>query len=234
MPLRVLVTTALAAPLAQHLAGQGLHPVHVPLIEAVPTGEAAPDGAPAGVLVTSARTPRMAPDLAARVGAARVVAVGERTRQALVAAGVPVAATGTSGGAAAVALVDDLLPAGARLWHVGARAPSRQLADALAGLERPVSRWRVYQTQVPSGARAALAAVGPVDVVTFASGSAARAFAALWPGPPPRVAVLGPSTHEDAEAAGLAVHAVARSRQLEGLAEAAARAGRSLSAPSRG
>ena len=121
MPLRVLVTTALAAPLAQHLAGQGLHPVHVPLIEAVPTGEAAPDGAPAGVLVTSARTPRMAPDLAA-----------------------------------------------------------------------------------------------------------------LWPGPPPRVAVLGPSTQEDAEAAGLAVHAVAHSRQLEGLAEAAARAGRSLSAPSRG
>ena len=76
--------------------------------------------------------------------------------------------------------------------------------------------------QTPQGLSLQLGAAG-VDAVAFASGSAARTFARHWVGPVPAVAVLGPTTAQEAAEAGLPVHAQAAHPTLEALAEAVVR-----------
>ena len=86
----------------------------------------------------------------------------------------------------------------------------------------PVLRWAVYESAVPQGLEGSLAALGPLDGLCFASGRAAAAFAAHRAQGSARVAVIGPRTAVEAQAAGLSVHAIARKPSLGALADATA------------
>jgi uroporphyrinogen-III synthase len=83
------------------------------------------------------------------------------------------------------------------------------------------TRWAVYENLLPAEAEGAMAALGDVDIVLFASGSAAHRWAALRGERRPRVGVIGPQTAEEARNAGLEVHGVAEGRSLEALADVA-------------
>lgn len=224
MPPRALITTRRAEPLRGALASLGLDGVHVALLDTRPTGRPPPGPPPDLALVTSATTARCCATLAQALGGAPVVAVGARTAAALRSVGAHVVAVGAAGGPEAVALMRGMARPSDRVWYVGALAPSAPLAAALDRHVPPVARWAVYETVVPAGLEAALRAVGPLDVALIASGSAARAFCLHAARPWPRVVVLGPQTAAEARAAGLAVHGVARTRDLDALALAAAAA----------
>jgi uroporphyrinogen-III synthase len=210
---RILVTREDAEPLAGLLAAGGAQPVHVPLLRLAPTGAPPPEGRPDSVLVTSAAAVRFAVDVAP-LRDVRVVAVGLATARALAEANVQVAAVGRGAGADAVPLLGP-----GTAWHVGAVEVSPELRAALAGTR--VQRWAVYRNEVPPDTGRLLAEALPVDVLTFCSGSAVRAFAAEARAGEARVAVLGSSTASVAKAAGLPVDAVAARLDLEALAEAA-------------
>lgn len=216
--MRVLVTTERQEPLATLLAAGGASVVHVPLLETVRVVSAGPTTPPTLALVTSAATVRHAPSLPRVLAHASVVAVGEKTAQALRAVGITPVAVGAEGGAAAVALLADHSP-GAAVLHVGAETLSRPLERALTDAPRTVERWVVYRRQAPEGVGGCLSKLR-VDAVAFASGSAARTFARHWQGRRPAVVVLGPTTAAEAAEAGLVVEAEARCPSLEALAEA--------------
>jgi len=218
-----MITRAAAAPMDSMIRAAAAVPVHVPLLELLPTGQPPPTGCPDIALITSATTAGIVPGLAQQLAGSRVVAVGRKTAAALERGGVTVHTVGTAGGAQAVSLVTTLWsaePAG-RIWSIGARALSPQLRQALDDAPWPFTHWPVYTNAPPSNAGSALAAVMPVDVVTFASGSAARTFAEHGALGGARVVVIGPSTAADVRAAGLTVDAVAAQPSLEALVEAA-------------
>lgn len=221
---RIAVTREHAEPLAGMLREAGAVPVHVPLLRLEATGAVAPAGRPDGVLVTSAAVARFVPDLRDRIGGSSVVAVGRKTARALERIGVHVAGTASDGGAEAVRRIDALLPEGAVAWYVGAEAPSPEVEEALERLVRPVRRWAVYRNLRPERAAAELRAALPLDVVTLASGSAARAWVEAGGPKDVAVAVIGRSTAKAARAVGLWVEAVAPEPSLEGLVQAALQA----------
>ncbi|MDG1482979.1 MAG: uroporphyrinogen-III synthase [Myxococcota bacterium] len=203
------------------LQRRGVEPVHVPLLSLQPTGERPPSGAPALALISSAMTPTVVPDLAQYLCGVPVVAVGAKTAVALRRIGVVVAAEGSHGGAAAVAAVTEQHDGRGEVWVIGARQLSPQLSAALSRAPWSAVRWSVYENHAPAAAADALSAVLPVDVITFASGSAARAFARSAQPGAARVVVIGPSTAADARSAGLPVHTIAARPSLEALVEAA-------------
>lgn len=221
---RILVSLERAEPLCALLRARGLDPVHLPLQVLRATGQPPPAEAPRWVLLSSAATLRFQPDLAHHVAGRPVVAVGPATARAAAAAGLDCALVGEGGGAEALqALLRQLPdPAGGPLWHVGAAQPAPALAAALSAWPGPVLRWSVYESLRPEGLSAALAALGPLDGLCFASGSAAAAFAAHRAQGSARVAVIGPRTAAEARAAGLTVHAIAPSPSLGAMADAAA------------
>ncbi len=219
--LRVLITRASAAPMDEMLQKRGAEPVHVPLLSLQPTGEPPPIKAPAIALISSAMTPTVAPDLARHLCGVPVVAVGAKTAAALRRVGVVVAAEGSRGGAAAVAAVTERHDGRGAVWVIGARQLSPQLAAALARAPWSPERWSVYENHPPAAVAEALSGVLPVDVITFASGSAARVFARSAAPGAARVVVIGPSTAADARSVGLPVHTIAARPSLEALVEAA-------------
>jgi uroporphyrinogen-III synthase len=82
-----------------------------------------------------------------------------------------------------------------------------------------------YATRLREPSGAERRAVAAADAVTFASGSAARAWAdAFGVATPPIVAVIGPSTAGVATGAGLQVTHVASDHSIAGLAAAVAAA----------
>ena len=195
----------------------GASVVHCSLLKLSRTEALPPDWRPDAALITSATTLRLAPDVARALVGVPVVVVGEATAAAARALGLEVAAVGDGGGAEAVAL----LPPGAAVWHVGAAGTAPALAAALEHRRGRVARWVVYDNVCPSGAGEALALALPVDVVTFASGSAARVFSGVAAIGGARVAVIGPSTAEAARQSGLPVDAIAARPTEESLAAAA-------------
>lgn len=206
--------------------------MHVPLIARVATGRPPPPGPPRLVLVTSPAAVSSAPDLARAIRGATVVAVGPATAAALRRIGVDRIHIGSGGGAAAVAELAPLLRvAGGPLWHVRGALTSRSVAGALARHGLSPEPWIVYETRPTPDAASRLRVAGDVDVVCFASGSAARAYAAAGGLPGARVAVIGGDTADAARRAGLEVHAVSARPDMPGLADAAVRA---LSGPSPG
>lgn len=223
--LRVLITRAAAAPMDSMLRAAGAVPVHAALIELRPTKQPAPPGSPDIALITSAATAVTAVELAPVLAGSQVVAVGAKTARALEQRGVRVHSVGTAGGAQAVALVSALRAPDhtGQIWSIGARTLSPQLRSALADAPWSATHWPVYTNAVPPMAGAALAAAMPVDVITFASGSAARSFAQHSRPGRARVVVIGPSTAQDARAAGLTVDAIADRPSLKALVEAAIR-----------
>ena len=220
---RVVITRAAeqAAELVSLLEARGAIAVVVPLIEIVPQPAACELLAaldPAGfdwLVVTSANGARayldahtMAPD--------NVAAVGATTAATLTRRGVPVALVPTDQRADGLLAI---FPAGS------GRVLLVQAVDAastmLAGLQRAgwqvtaVSPYRSVAAHLTAGQQlAALSA----DAVLFASGSAARAWVAVFgQTTPPIVVAIGPQTAVDVEQAGLKVSLVATDHSLPGL-----------------
>lgn len=129
----------------------------------------------------------------------------------------------------------DFVPGTPGARHLGAELPAgegdlalhltSQLAEAelQRGLEARGVRYgraELYRTEPARPGEAALARLRAADVVTLASGSAARHLAALA-GTGFRVVAMGPQTADAAREAGFARVTVAREASLEALADAA-------------
>ncbi len=206
--MRVVVTrpATQAGELAERLESAGHEAVLCPLIEIESLGDEPIDVTPYDwVVVTSANG---ASELARwRQGEPKqVAAIGETTADALRAAGMRVdfvPRVSTQEG-----LVAELPRPAGRVLLVAAEGARRHLVDELGAefvaLYRSVP---LTPERPPSG-----------DLVVLASGSAARAFAALNR-PLPAVSI-GPETTRAAEEAGVRVIAEARSHDLDGLIQA--------------
>jgi hydroxymethylbilane synthase len=162
----------------------------------------------------------------------RVAAVGPATRAALEAHGVAVDAMpqrylGTEIVAAMIDVGGDL--AGKHALLPRSAQGGRELPTALAEQGASVDEIALYgpvAATIDEDARASLAS--GVDAITFASGSAVRAFADtirddtrfadFWAHV--MVACIGPSTAEAAHAAGLPVHVIATEHSMPGLVAA--------------
>ena len=232
MAARVLHTREHAAPLSGLLEARGVVAVHVPLISRVATGLGPPSGAPATVLFTSPAAVGAPTRLREAISGAVSVAVGPATAAALRARGVTDVRVGDRGGGGAVELLRRVV--GERpgpVWHVRGRKTSRTVEEALLDAALEPTPWFVYETRAVPGAGAALRAEAPVDVICFASVSAARAYVRAGGDQTVPCAVLGHDTARGASTAGLEVRAVAARPELWSLADAALLA---LSAPSDG
>jgi uroporphyrinogen-III synthase len=223
---RVVVTRAAgqADALAELLRAAGAEPVVVPLVEVVPE--------PAGVAELAALDPAVfewlvvtSPNAAHAYAAARkpappaVAAVGATTATALAAAGLPAGLVPVR--QSATGLVEEF-PAGAgRVLVVQAVEGEAVLADGLAAKGWQVTVVRPYRSAPVVPGPAERAAAAGADAVLFASGSAARAWVAVFgPVAPPVVVAIGPQTATAVERAGLKVSSIAADHSLAGLIRA--------------
>ena len=216
---RVLVTRAVPGTLSQELDRLGMQPVHLPLVELFATERPPPATRPPsdGALVTSAAVLELAPHVVDWLRHTRVVAVGPVTARALVAAGVQPAVVAAGTGADALRQ----FAAGTCPWFIGAARPAPALAAAVASGQ--VAHWAVYDRRAPAGLHTCVRALEPVDLVTLASPSTARAWATLGDTAVP-VVTIGPTTTVAAEGAGLDVAHVASAPSMQALADAARQA----------
>jgi uroporphyrinogen-III synthase len=205
---RVIVTRrrAQAGPLVTRLEALGLEVVECPLIEIEPLSDAPLDcGGYDWVVVTS---PNGAAELLRRgVGLPAVAAVGPGTAETLRAGGVEPAFVPRESSQ------DGLLrefprPAGRVLFAVAEDA-RRDASDGLGAEVVALYRTRLLTPEPPDG-----------DAVVLASGSAARAYAAIG-GRAPAV-TIGPQTTRAAESAGLHVVGQAATSDLDALVAAVA------------
>ncbi len=204
--MRAIVTRprAQARPLVAALEAAGVEVVECPLIEIERTSDEPIDCAGYDwVVVTSANG---ADELARRArNLPRVAAVGPGTAEALRAHGIEPAFVPR------VSSQDGLLaefprPAG-RVLFAAAEGARRRPIEALGADFVPLYRTRLLQPEPPAG-----------DVVVLASGSAARAYAAVG-GDAPAV-TIGPETSRAARACALDVVAEAPTHDLDGLVAA--------------
>lgn len=204
--MRAIVTRprAQARPLVAALEAAGVEVVDCPLIEIERiSDEPIECSGYDWVVVTSANG---ADELARRArGLPRVAAVGSGTAEALRAHGIE------PDFVPRVSSQDGLLrefprPAG-RVLFAAAEGARRRPIEELGADFVPLYRTRLLRPTPPAG-----------DVVVLASGSAARAYAAVG-GDAPAV-TIGPETSRVARAAGLDVVAEARSHDLDGLVAA--------------
>lgn len=226
---RVVTTRDAPGRLDELLAAAGAEVVHVPLIEIAEAPDSGVGLADAlgsvgrfdWVVVTSRHG-------AARVGAAiptgvRTAAVGTATAAALEQRMgrpvdlLPAEQRATSLVEAFAAAADDPpIPWSILIAQADRAEPT--LADGLRALGHDVHVCTAYstRTRVPSPAEIDLAL--SADVVAFASGSAAEAWAtAIGTRTPPVVCVIGPTTARTARRHGLAVTAEAAVHSVEGL-----------------
>lgn len=204
-PPRVVVTrpSGQEGELTARLRALGCEVVHVPLIAIEPIGDEPIDVTPYDwVVVTS---PNGARELARRMrGRPRqVAAIGEATADALGGADL-VPRVSTQEG-----LLEELPHPAGRVLFAAAEGARRLLPDAL-GADTVV----LYRTVPLRPSRL------EGDLVVLASGSAARALAAL-PDPPPAVSI-GPETTRVALAVGLVVLGEAETHDVDGLVAAVA------------
>lgn len=247
---RVLVTRPVVqgAPLASALTASGAVPVPYPTIAlGPPPSWQAFDQAfarlieYAWIVFTSPSAVRFALQRHPALGAAladprapRVAAVGRETARALEEHGVPVALVPDDQRQEGLVSAFGALSAGARVLFPQALGGRELLAGALAAHGVTVDVVAISQTiPLPLDAPPP-----PFDAATFASPSALRAFVgARWPddrasGSPATdgrqalqgkvVAVIGPTTAQAAQAAGVAVDVVAPSPSVTALVEALA------------
>jgi uroporphyrinogen-III synthase len=204
--MKVVVTRprAQARPLVDALEAIGADVVECPLIEIERTSDDPIDAAGYDWLIVT--SPNGADEIALRGrNLPRIAAVGPGTAEALRAHGIEPAFVPRESSQ------DGLLrefpqPAG-RVLFAAAEGARRGPIDALGADFVPLYRTRLLSPEPPGG-----------DVVVLASGSAARAYAALG-GALPAVAI-GPETSRVAQSVGLAVAAEARTHDLDGLVEA--------------
>jgi uroporphyrinogen III methyltransferase / synthase len=205
---RVIVTRprAQAQPLVERIEALGAEVVECPLIEIVRTSDEPIDAAGYDwVVVTS---PNGADELARRGrNLPKLAAVGPGTAETLRVHGLePAFVPGES-------TQDGLLrefprPEG-RVLFAAAEGSRRGPIDALGADFVPLYRTRLLAPEPPSG-----------DLVVLASGSAARAYAAIGGGAP--VVSIGPETSRVAREVGLQVTAEAERHDLDGLVAAVA------------
>jgi uroporphyrinogen-III synthase len=210
-PLRVIVTRprAQAQPLVSRLEGLGCTVVECPLIEIERTSDEPIDASGYDWLVVT--SPNGADELARRLSGVppRVAAVGPGTAERLREHGIAPAFT------ARVSTQEGLAgefprPYG-RVLFAAAEGARRHAIDALNADFLPLYRTRELRPErLPEG-----------DIVVLASGSAARAFAALGAALP--AVSIGPQTSDAARAAGIEVAAEAETHDLDGLVAAVAR-----------
>jgi uroporphyrinogen-III synthase len=204
---RVIVTRprTQAGPLVGRLEQLGAEVVECPLIEIERTSDEPVDaGGYQWLVVTS---PNGADEIARRGrNLPQVAAVGPGTAEALRAHGIEpafVPADSSQDG-----LVREFRPSG-RVLFAAAEGARRAAIDALHADFVPLYRTRLLAPDPPEG-----------DAVVLASGSAARAYAAVG-GSAPAV-TIGPETTRAARAVGLVVAAEAGSHDLDGLVAAVA------------
>ncbi|MCB9765300.1 MAG: uroporphyrinogen-III synthase [Alphaproteobacteria bacterium] len=224
--MRALVTRAEGEndTLRDALVRGGAEVVAVPLIAFQATGCAIPAPRPGDVVaLTSATAARalaaVGRDDLLRVGTLAVV--GPRTEAEVRALGVIPALTPRR--ALADALADALGDlTGRRVLYPRAEVVPPRFEQRLRAAGAEVVPIPLYRTVCPPGAGALLDAALPVDVITLASGSAARHLVALGRDlGHARIVAIGPSTAREARALGLTVAAVADPHTAEGLAAAA-------------
>jgi hydroxymethylbilane synthase len=160
----------------------------------------------------------------------RVAAVGEQTAQDLRAREVTVSLLPPPDRQRAEGLLPLLIAAGiagARVLLPCAASPSPTLPDGLRAAGAHVTAVTAYQTTPCADDRARLLAIlseAPPGDVTFASGSAVAAFAAMLPSLDAlrgwRVACIGPVTAQAARDAGLTPTIIAPEASLDALARA--------------
>lgn len=195
-----------AGPLVERLEALGHDVVECPLIEIEPIEPAPPLDTSAydWVIVTSPNGAELFERR--RVGQLpKVAAVGPGTAEALRAHGIEptlVSRVSTQEGLSA----EFPRPQG-RVLFVGAEGSRRLLIDALGADFVPLYRTRLLRPDPPDG-----------DLVVLASGSAARAFAALGADIPG--VSIGPQTTRVARAAGLTIVGEARTHDVDGLVAA--------------
>lgn len=227
---RVVVTRAAdqADDLATLLRARGADPVMVPLIEIVAVAEGAaalaahlaPPAPPVDWLVVTSPNGARALLAAGRPApGCAVAAVGRATADELRAAGVEVALVPTV--QRATGLVDEFPAGPGTVLVVQAVDAEPTLAAGLTAKGwqvTTVAPYRSVPARPPAGLQlAALAA----DAVLFASGSAARAWVAVFgTTTPPLMVAIGPQTAAAATAAGLKIDLVAADHSVPGLVSA--------------
>jgi len=224
---RVVVTRASeqADALADVLTAAGATPVVVPLIEIVtePAGAAALAALePADfrwLVVTSPNgadhylraQPTAAPPMVAAVGATTAAVLTAAARTVSL---VPAQQRATG-------LLAEFPAGSGRLLLVQAVDAEPTLAAGLADLGWQVTVNCPYRSVPATPTTEQRSAALSADAVLFASGSAARAWVAVFgAGSPPLVVAIGPQTAAGAEQAGLKVALVAADHSLVGMVEA--------------
>jgi uroporphyrinogen-III synthase len=204
--MKVIVTRprAQARPLVAALEALNAEIVECPLIEIVRTSDEPVDAAGYDWLIVT--SPNGADEIAARgLNLPPIAAVGPGTAEALRSHGLEPAFVPSESSQ------DGLLrefprPAG-RVLFAAAEGARRGPIDALGADFVPLYRTRLLAPEPPEG-----------DVVVLASGSAARAYAAIG-GAAPAV-TIGPETTRVARGAGLEIAAEAETHDLPGLVAA--------------
>jgi len=201
--MKVIVTRprAQARPLVERLESHGHEVVVCPLIEIERTSDEPIDASGyEWVIVTS---PNGADELVRRGrNLPRIAAVGPGTAEALRVRGIEpdfVPRVSSQEGL----LAEFPRPAG-RVLFAAAEGARRRPIDALGADFVPLYRTRLLTPEAPDG-----------DVVVLASGSAARAYAAVA-GAAPAV-TIGPETSRVARSVGLSIAAESESHDLDGL-----------------
>jgi uroporphyrinogen III methyltransferase/synthase len=211
VPVRVIVTRpeGQADELAEELRARGHEVVLCPLVRIEPLADEPIDGSAYDwIVVTSANG---AHELARRLRGrpARLAAVGPATAEALSAHGL--AADLVPRESSQEGLLAELPRPAGRVLLAAAEGAGRLLVDELGADFAPLYRTlELRPAEPPAG-----------DLVVLASGSAARAFAALAIDVP--AVSIGPQTTAAARAAGLRVVAEAGTADVAGLVDAVAR-----------
>ena len=225
-----------ASGLPQLLRGLGAGVLEVPLIRHAPSGE--PDTVRAvlgdlswvswlllssGQAVASlfSELDEVGLDVRA-LGALKIAAVGPATARSLWERGIRADFVPSTPGARQLGAELPAVP-GQELLHFTSQLAEPELQDALEGRGLNYVRLEGYRTERADPEASELERLKSADVVTLASGSAARHLAALA-GTDFVVAVMGPQTEAAARAAGFRRVVVAQNPSLEALAAAAVRA----------
>ena len=204
--MKVIVTRprAQARPLVTALEAIGAEVVECPLIEIERTSDEPVDGAGYDWLIVTSSNG--ADEIARRgVNLPRIAAVGPGTAEALRAHGIEPAFVPDESSQEGL-LREFPQPAG-RVLFAAAEGARRRPIEALGADFVPLYRTRLLTPDPPAG-----------DVVVLASGSAARAYAAIG-GAAPAVSI-GPETSRVARSVGLEVDAEAARHDLDGLVAA--------------
>jgi uroporphyrinogen-III synthase len=204
--MRVIVTRPKeqAGPLVARLEALGAEVVECPLIEIERSSGEPVDGTGYDWLVVT--SPNGADEVARRGrNLPRIAAIGPGTAEALRAHGIEPAFVPSASSQDAL-LAEFPQPAG-RVLFAAAAAARRGPVDALGADFVALYRTRLLAPEPPAG-----------DLVVLASGSAARAYAAVGGRVP--VVSIGPETSRVARGAGLEVMAEAPTHDLDGLVAA--------------